>query len=65
MPTVARLALPLLVCRVLAADDPNDPVPLDNLARVAALFDRSLDLHPLPLVGATFTAIAVSGPLSP
>jgi hypothetical protein len=37
--TVARLALPLLVGRILAADDPDDATPLDNLARIAALFD--------------------------
>jgi len=33
------LALPLLVRRVLAADDPDDATPLDDLAAIAALLD--------------------------
>jgi hypothetical protein len=32
-------SLPLLVRRVLAADDPDDAAPLDDLAAIAALLD--------------------------
>jgi hypothetical protein len=32
-------SLPLLVRRVLAADDPDDAAPLDDLAAVAALLN--------------------------